>query len=180
MWAHPAHCDHPSIFCEAGNVKVDYVENYWCPDCDVKIDLDCAPDCNECCKQPCGGPYSASGSDSASGDDAVPSGDDGQIVCSPSWASLNTHNLAAKSMTTKAKFNGDALHDDRIRIHQGIDRSIQLCVTDSQGRLLAVPSEDGIEICLPGVSLDLGHFSLDLLPSMLFEQTALSSEISDF
>ena len=117
---------------------------------------------------------------SASDDDADPSDDDGQIVCSPSWASLNNHNLAAKSMTMKAKFNGDALHDDRIRIHQGINRSIQLCVTDSQGRLLAVPSEDGIEICLPGISLDLDHFSLDLLPSMLFEQTALSSEVSDF
>ena len=62
----PAPCDHPSIFCEAGNVMVDYVENYWCPDCGVKIDLDCAPDCNECCKQPCGGPYPASGSDSES------------------------------------------------------------------------------------------------------------------
>ena len=43
-------CDHPRIFCEAGNVMMDYVENYWCPDCGVKIDLECAPDCNECCK----------------------------------------------------------------------------------------------------------------------------------
>ena len=45
---------------------------------------------------------------------------------------------------------------------------------------MAIPSEDGIEICLPGVALELGHFSMDLLPSMLLEQTALSSEISDF
>ena len=45
---------------------------------------------------------------SASDDDADPSDDDGQIVCSPSWASLDNHNLAAKSMTMKAKFNGDA------------------------------------------------------------------------
>ena len=61
-----ATCDHPKIFCEAGNVMVDYVENYWCPDCGVKIDLDGAPDCNECCKQPCGGPYFASSVDSDS------------------------------------------------------------------------------------------------------------------
>ena len=26
----------------------------------------------------------------------------------------------------------------------------------------------------------MGHFSVDLLPSMLFEQTALSAEVSDF
>ena len=44
----------------------------------------------------------------------------------------------------------------------------------------AIPSEDGIEICLPGIALELGHFSMDLLPSMLYEQTALSSEVSDF
>ena len=67
-----------------------------------------------------------------------------------------------------------------VSITEGINRSIQLCVTDSQGRLMAIPSEDGIEICIPGISLELGHFSLDLLPSMLFEQTALSFEVSDF
>jgi hypothetical protein len=83
-------------------------------------------------------------------------------------------------MTSKSKFNEDALHDDRVRVHQGINRSVHLCITDSQGRLMAIPSEDGIEICLPGVALELGHFSMDLLPSMLLEQTALSSEISDF
>ena len=83
-------------------------------------------------------------------------------------------------MSSKSEFNGDVLHDDRVRIHHGNNRSIQLCVTDSQGRLMAIPSEDGIEICLPGIALELGHFSMDLLPSMLFEQTALSSEVSDF
>ena len=83
-------------------------------------------------------------------------------------------------MSPKLKFDGDALHDDRVRVHQGINRSIQLCVTDSQGRLMAIPSEDGIEICFPGIALDLGHFGMDLLPLMLFEQTALSSEVSDF
>ena len=72
------------------------------------------------------------------------------------------------------------LIDNRVRIHLGIHRSIQLCVTDSQGRLMAIPSEDGIEICLPGFDLELGHFSMDLLPSMSFEQIALSSEVSDF
>ena len=45
---------------------------------------------------------------------------------------------------------------------------------------MAIPSEDGIEICLPGIALELGHFSMELLPSMLLEQTALSSEVSDF
>ena len=40
---------------------------------------------------------------------------------------------------------------------------------------MAIPSENGIEICLPGIALELVHFSMDLLPSMLFEQTALSS-----
>ena len=33
---------------------------------------------------------------------------------------------------------------------------------------------------LESVALELGHFSKDLLPSMLLEQTALSSEVSDF
>ena len=117
---------------------------------------------------------------SASDDDEADSGDDGKIACSPSWASLDNHNLAARSMTTKSQFNGDALHDDRIRIHQGINRLVQLCVTVSHGRLMAISSEDGIEICRPGISLELGHFSVDLLPSMLFKQTALSSEVSDF
>jgi len=28
----PPACDHPAILCEAGNVKVDYVENY-CQGC---------------------------------------------------------------------------------------------------------------------------------------------------
>ena len=46
--------------------QVDYVENYWYPDCGVKVDLECAPDCGECCKQPCCGPHLASGSDSDS------------------------------------------------------------------------------------------------------------------
>ena len=49
------HCDHPKTFCCNGNVTVDYVENYWCPICDEKIDLGCAGDCNACCKQPCNG-----------------------------------------------------------------------------------------------------------------------------
>ena len=55
-------------------------------------------------------------------------------------------------MIMKSKFNGDALHDDRIRIHQVNNRSVQLCVTDSQGRLMGIPSEDDTEICLPGIS----------------------------
>ena len=59
-------------------------------------------------------------------------------------------------------------------------RSIQLCVTDSQCRLMAIPSEDGIDVFLSGISLELGHFSVDSLPSMLFGQTALSAEVSDF
>ena len=45
---------------------------------------------------------------------------------------------------------------------------------------MAIPSKDGIEICLPGISLDSGHFSMDLLPLALFEQTALFFELSDF
>ena len=45
---------------------------------------------------------------------------------------------------------------------------------------MAIPSEDGIEICLPGIAFELGHFNMDLRPWMLFEQTALSSEVSDF
>ena len=100
-------------------------------------------------------------------------------VCSPSWASLDAHNLAAQSMSVKTKFDGDAMHDDRIRVHQGVDRSVQLCITDSQGRLMAIPSEDGIEICLPGMSLD-GSFDLDMLMSMLYEQTSLDVEITQF
>ena len=80
---------------------------------------------------------------SASDDDEVDSDDGGKVDCSPTWASLDNHILVAQSMTIKSKFNGDALHDDRIRIHQGINCSIQLCVTDSQGRLLAIPSEAG-------------------------------------
>ena len=88
--------------------------------------------------------------------------------------------MAAQSLSSKSKFDGDALHDDRVRTHQGINRSIQLCMTDSQGRLMAIPSEDGIEICLPGIAPESGHFNMGLLPSMLFEQTALSSEVSDF
>ena len=62
----PDPCDHPKIFCEAGNVMVDYVEKYWCPDYGVKVDLECAPGCSECCKHPCGGSHSASGGDSVS------------------------------------------------------------------------------------------------------------------
>ena len=54
---------------------------------------------------------------SASDDDEVESDGGGKVVCSPTWASLDNHNLAAKSMSMKSKFNGDALHDDRIRIH---------------------------------------------------------------
>ena len=114
---------------------------------------------------------------SAQDDDKVEPDDDGKVVCSPCCASLDNHNLAAQSMIMKSKFNGDALQDDRIRIHQDINRSVQLCVTDSQGRLMAIPSEDGIEICLPGISLWLGHFGVDLFPSMLFEQTALSAAV---
>ena len=33
------HRDHPKTFCGNGKVTVDYVENYWCPDCGEKIDL---------------------------------------------------------------------------------------------------------------------------------------------
>ena len=100
----------------------------------------------------------------SSGDDPdVDFGGDAKHPCSPSWASLDAHNLCAHSMTSKSKFNEDALHDDRVRVHQGINRSVQLCITDSQGRLMAIPSEDGIEICLPGIALELGH-SMDLLP----------------
>ena len=117
---------------------------------------------------------------SSGGGPDVDVGGDVKHPCSPSWASLDIHNLCAHSMTSNSKFGEDALHDDRVRIHQGINRSIQLCVTDSQGRLMAIPSEDGIEICLPGVALELGQFGMDSLPSMLLEQTALSSEISDF
>ena len=70
----PAPCDHQKIFCEAGDVMVDYVENYWCPDCGVKVDLECAPDCSGCCKQPCGGSHSTSGGDSVSS--SLSSGDE--------------------------------------------------------------------------------------------------------
>ena len=64
-------------------------------------------------------------------DDAVDSNDDDKVPCSPSCASLDSHNLAARSMSPKLKFDGDALHDDRVRVPQGINRPIQLCVTDS-------------------------------------------------
>ena len=100
-------------------------------------------------------------------------------VCSPSWASLDEHNLAAQSMSIRTKFDCDAMHDDRVRIHQGVERSVQLCITDSNGRLMAIPSEDGIEICLPGMSLD-GSFDLDMLVPMLYEQTSLDVELSHF
>ena len=45
---------------------VDYVENYWYQECSVKVDLQCAPDCIDCCKQPCDGSHSACGGDSVS------------------------------------------------------------------------------------------------------------------
>ena len=59
------HCDHPKTFCGNGMVTVDYVENYWCPVCNEKIDMGCAGDCNECCKQPCNG-EAATGYESSS------------------------------------------------------------------------------------------------------------------
>ena len=89
-------------------------------------------------------------------------------MCSPTWACLDTHNLAAQSMSVKTRFDDDAMHDDRIRVHQGVERSVKLCDIDSHGRVMAIPSEDGIEICLPGMVL-AGSFDLKMLVSMLFE-----------
>jgi hypothetical protein len=194
-------CLHPDLLCPSGYSLVDYGEIIHCPVCKAKVDVDvslCTESCAGChdsgadsialpssdghgetlkeLNRPC--PYMMA---SASDDDPdVDSNGDDKLPCSPSWASLDIQNLAAQSMTSKSKFNGDALHDDRIRVHQGINRSVQLCGIDSQGRLIANPSADGFEICLPDIALELGHFSMELLPSMLLEQTALSSEVSDF
>ena len=52
-----------------------------------------------------------------SDDDAVDSNDEDKVSCSPSWAWLDSHNLAAQSMSPKLKFDGDALHDGRVRAH---------------------------------------------------------------
>ena len=136
---------------------MDYVKNIHRPVCKVKVGVD-ASSCTESCSG-CHESFAvsialpSSDSQGESDDDAVDSNDDDKVSCSPSWASLDSHNLAAQSMSPKLKFDGNALHDDRVRVHQGINRSIQLCVTDSQGRLMAIPSEDVIEICLPGIAL---------------------------
>ena len=39
-------------------------------------------------------------------------------LCSPTWACLDTHNLAAQSMSVKTRFDDDAMHEDRTRVHQ--------------------------------------------------------------
>ena len=37
-----AECKRPHVFCPGGYITIDFVENYWCPDCGKKIDLESA------------------------------------------------------------------------------------------------------------------------------------------
>ena len=49
--ANTSECRHPSVFCSAGCTTVDFVGNYWCPDCGDKVDLESARICTEVCRQ---------------------------------------------------------------------------------------------------------------------------------
>ena len=60
------------------------------------------------------------------------------------------------------------------------DRFIQICVAD-KGHLLAVDSEDLIELCIPGSSIGSSDpISLASLPLLLFEQTGIDVDLSRF
>ena len=61
-----------------------------------------------------------------------------------------------------------------------IDRFIQICVADKE-YLLAVDSEDMIELCIPGSSIGSSDpISLGSLPLLMFEQTGIDVELSRF
>ena len=60
------------------------------------------------------------------------------------------------------------------------DRVIQICVANKD-YLLAVDSEDMIELCIPWSSIGSSDpISLDSLPLLLFEQTGIDVELSRF
>ena len=107
-------------------------------------------------------------------------------IADPEWSSdtwekdLDDNGLSVSSISAKTAFDEDVKHFDRICCHLGTSRFIQICVADKD-HLLAVDSEDLIELCIPGSSIGSSDpISLTSLPLLLFEQTGIDVDLSRF
>ena len=107
-------------------------------------------------------------------------------VADPEWScytwklSLDGNGLTIKFISAKTAFDEDVKHFDRICCHFKTDMFIQICVAD-KGHSLAVGSEDMIELCIPGSTIDSSDpISLASLPLFLFEQNGIDVDLSRF
>jgi hypothetical protein len=100
---------------------------------------------------------------------------------SGAWKSdLNNIGLRVQSITVKSVFDEDMKHFDRMCCHLGTERVVQICVSDKES-LLAVDSEDLIELCIPGSAIGChDSLSLDSLPVLLHEQAGIDVDKTRF
>ena len=177
-------CKHPDVFCPNGYPVIDFVNNVWCDSCGLKIEsrlLDHATCDEECgCQRSSGDELDLTSSPEKS-EKACDVADNIPVWSPDTWkADLDDNGLAVTSISAKTSFCEDVKHFDRICCHLKTHRFIQICVADKE-YLLAVDSEDMIELCIPGSSIGSSDpISLSSLPLLLFEQTGIDVDLSRF